>query len=407
MIVIADPELIHHVTVSKNFHKSWTYKNNVSIFGDRSILLVHGEEWRQYRKSFAAGFTPKFLKGMTSTMLDKLERYIKALDEDARSGNVTNMMDRAQKFTSDVIVQIAFGEDWGGDEPHVAREYLDDMLDITNRLGSDVVAKMFGFQLKRRLKDLEEKLNRVMEEIIDRRLEQSEDTSNKCRDVCSLAIDSMKQSDGTLTKEDRTVVMHQLKSFYFAGHDTTANLISWAGWLLSQHIQVLEKLRDELSQNNIFNNRDDRPTYEDLQSCEYLDAVVKEVLRLYPPAASARYTSNLNETWNGYTIGGAVLYVNCYVAHRLPQYWDRPDDFLPERFVGVSPETYNHKYIPFLKGPRDCLGKYFALLEAKLAISALAQRYDMTCVDLKESVGYRLTSHPLGGAQVRLELRKE
>jgi cytochrome P450 len=95
------------------------------------------------------------------------------------------------------------------------------------------------------------------------------------------------------------------------------------------------------------------------------------------------------------------------VMHRLPQYWDRPDEFVPERFVGVDPRTYSHKYLPFLKGSRDCLGKYFAILEAILAIAALVQRYDMTCMDPNEKLGFRQTSHPYGGAQTQLKLREK
>jgi cytochrome P450 len=182
-------------------------------------------------------------------------------------------------------------------------------------------------------------------------------------------------------------------------------------WLLSQHPQALETLRNELERANIFTTttpndiRSGPITYEELQNCEYLDAVFKETLRLYPPAASARYTADLNETWKGYTLGGAILYVNCYVLHRLPQNWDRPDDFLPERFVGVAPQSYAHKFLPFSKGSRDCLGKYFAILEAKLAIARLAQRYDMTCINPDEPLGYRQTAYPMEGAKLRLSLR--
>lgn len=402
MICVADPKLIKHVTISKNFDKSWTYRNNLPIFGKHSIVVAHGETWKRHRKTFSPGFTPNFLKDMVSVICDKMERYMKALDGDVQQNLPTDMMERAQTFTSDVIVQIAFGEDWGGDTPHAARGYMTDIATITNRLGNDIKAKLFGFGIRSQLRDLESKLNEVMEHVLDRRLKEDKEASS---DVCSLAIEAMKQKDGTLTPEDREIIIHQLKTFYFAGHDTTATTIAWAGWLLSQHPKVLSKLRDELASKRILITCGQRPTYQELQNCEYLDAVVKEVLRLYPPAGSARYTSDLNETWNGYTIGGAVLYVNCYVTHRLPQYWDRPDDFVPERFVGVAPETYSHKYIPFLKGPRDCLGRYFALLEAKLAIAALAQRYNMTCVDPKEMLGSCLTARPRGGAKVLLKVR--
>jgi len=77
--------------------------------------------------------------------------------------------------------------------------------------------------------------------------------------------------------------------------------------------------------------------------------------------------------------------------HRLPQYWEQPNEFLPDRFVGVSPESYANKYLPFSKGKRDCLGKYFATVEAKLAIAALVQRYDLRCFDEDEKIGYRIT----------------
>jgi cytochrome P450 len=137
-----------------------------------------------------------------------------------------------------------------------------------------------------------------------------------------------------------------------------------------------------------------------------LDAVIKETLRLYPPASTARYVANPEESYNGqYKLGGAVLYINPYVMHRLPQYWENPNDFLPDRFVGLKPEMYSHKFLPFSKGKRDCLGKYFAMIEAKLAVAALVQRYDMKCQNVDEKIGTRITSYPMGGAKVYLALR--
>jgi cytochrome P450 len=417
MICVADPELIKYITITKNYNKSWTYKANTPLLGDRAIVLVHGEEWKRHRKTFAPGFTTTFLKDMVSVMCDKLDRFTACIDQDILTlQQPTNMMDRAQTFTSDVIVQIAFGEDWGGDEPHDARAYITELTDLLVAFDQNIFLKFFGFAARRRIKELETKLDQVLLHVLDQRVkqlkeEEKQNSTNEGRtysNVCTLAIDSMlkERPDGVLTEEDRTVILHQLKTFYFAGHDTTATTISWAVWLLSQHPEKLQKLRTELKERNIFNTPDQRPTYAQLQDCEYLDAVIKESLRLYPPAASARYVADPQESWNGMKLGGAVLYVNCYVTHRLPLYWDRPDDFWPERFVGVPSEEYAHKFIPFLKGPRDCLGKYFALLEAKLGVAALAQRYDMTCVDPNEIIGYRLTAYPRGGARVQMAMRK-
>ena len=445
LMVIADPEWIHHISVTKNINKSWTYQGIAHIVGPKSIVCMKNhpssQQWKVWRKTFTPGFMPTFLKTCVDTMCSKiLDRYLPLLDQDAMKskesmGIETNMMIHAQTFTSDVLVDIGFGEDWfpngygnGADNVHPCREWINQVSTLTIKIQNDPKTTLFGFKEKRLRKEYVEKVENAMNDILDRRLESyknSGDAKTKKRDICSLAVESImkekgnddgdKQDDVTLlSKHDRDFVVDQMKTFYFAGHDTTATTIAWAGWLLSQHPDVVTKLRDELAKAKIFVNLGSRvesisnyknPTYEEIQNCEYLDAVVKETLRLYPPASSARYTPDLNETYKGYTIGGAVLYLDVYVMHRLSQYWgDDCDEFKPERFVGVDPATYAHKYLPFLKGPRDCLGKYFAYLEAKLAIAALVQRYDMSCVNPNETLGFSNTMHPYGGAKLRLKL---
>merc|ERR1711966_611236 len=149
--------------------------------------------------------------------------------------------------------------------------------------------------------------------------------------------------------------------------------------------QTLEKVRDELKENGIWTDPKTSPTYEQLQKCEYLHAVIRETLRLYPP--------------------GSVLMVNAYCMHRHPDLWIEPEVFRPERMIDGSEGDVNAKLMYFAKGPRDCLGKYFAMLEAKLAISALVSKYDLQCVDPNEQIAYNLTNVPANGAKVRFTPR--
>ncbi|KAG7374640.1 cytochrome P450 [Nitzschia inconspicua] len=450
MIIVADPDIIHHITVSKNYHKSWTYK--FLIFGPQSIVRTHGDEWLVQRKTFVFGFTPTYLKDMVTTMCSKLERYLKVLDQDATNARTpaSDMLHRAQIFTSDVIVQVALGEDWGDsyDEksdflenignPYLAgfgnkqtsklmeaRSWLNEMAFLSNALMSHPLTYIFGFAERQRLKELTKQVNELFGDVLERRLNEFKTDEGKMdvpagKDICSLAIATMKKGSGgktfSLTPEEKINVIEQLKTFYFAGNDTTATTIAWASWLLSQHPEVMTKLRKELDQKNIFKGfKNDNaieglakngPTYDQLNDCPYLDAVIKETLRLYPPASTGRYVADPEESYNNqYKLGGAVLYVNPFIMHRLPQYWENPNDFQPDRFVGLTSDMYSHKFLPFSKGKRDCLGKYFAMIEAKLAVAALVQRYDMTCYDEKETVGTRITSYPIGGAKVYLTLR--
>jgi cytochrome P450 len=165
--------------------------------------------------------------------------------------------------------------------------------------------------------------------------------------------------------------------------------------LLSQHNDILQKVRAELISQNVTTN----PTYEQLQACTYLEAVIKETLRLYPPAGMARYTPDVSETYGGYTIGGAVLYVYPYLLHRQESLWERASDFYPERWR--EQDSFPQTFVSFSRGPRDCLGKYFALLEAKVAVSAIVQRYEMECINPNDTLCYKVTFCPRDGAKVR------
>jgi len=181
-------------------------------------------------------------------------------------------------------------------------------------------------------------------------------------------------------------------------------------WELSQHPEALTTLRTELKEHGVWTSNDfsssNAPSYDQLQKCVFLEGVVKEALRLYPPASGlSRKCEDDYESHNGMRIGGAILIVSVYVMHRHPDLWKYPDEFLPQRFIDSSEGDIILKYLPFSKGKRDCIGKYFALLEAKLAISALVMRYDLECDDPTDYMEQVLTNLPRRGAKVRFRPR--
>lgn len=408
MIIIADPELARHVLVKKNYPKSKLYEGLSPILGSKSMVsMSNGKEWAGMRKAFHRGFQPDFLKKVIGVMTEKLTRFTEAIDDDINRNQATNVLERSQAFTADVIVSAAFGEDWG-DDKHPARTLEDEICRLYSILALNPLRHLFDFKTHRKMNQTGVMLEREMRKILDRRLANSTDNEESSKDICSLAIAHMKKvSGGSLTKEDKECIVDQLKTFYFAGHDTTATTIAWVMWELSQHSDSLVRVRDELQEKSIWNDPKVLPSYEDLQTCEYLDAVIKEVLRLYPPASSlTRQNPDPNETYNGYLIGGgATLKVSTYIMGRHPDLWKEPDKFRPERMIDGSEGDVSAKLLPFSKGPRDCIGKYFALLEAKLAISVLVTRYDLQCVDPDDHLQYHLTNVPRGGAKVRFTSR--
>ena len=440
MIIVGNPDLANYITVTKNFQKGFSYRAWLPIIGNQSLIILEGSEWKAKRRAFNPGFGPAFLKDMVAVMAEKMHRFLSCIDQDIEDNAITNTLARAQTFTSDVIVSIGFGEDWGGSNPHDARLWLTDLLKLLIKRSTSAQQIIFGFSLNRKVKELEHKLDNEMRKILELRLRAG--VSPNSRDICSLGINELRQPDGSLLESDKVSICHQMKTFYFAGHvsphecaccfcfcfsarremvsnlstpdstslsfklqDTTATLISWAVWTLSQHPDKLQKLRAELKSNKIWLSAELPPTYDQLMECIYLDAILKECLRLYPPAGSARFTSDLNESFDGYCIGGAVLYLAPYTIHRNPRIWKQPNDFLPERFLDGSEGDVSNKFIPFMRGPRDCIGKYFAMLEGKLAISAIVSFYNLECVNPNDAPGMQLTLVPRDGAKIKFSRR--
>jgi cytochrome P450 len=418
VVVISDPALLKRVAVTKNRPKSPTYKLFESIVGRRSMLVLSGQEWAVHRKGFNPGFTTAFIRETVTVMVDKLRRFVHVIDRDADAGVVTALHAASQTFTSDVIVSLAFGEDWGGTEVHPARAYITEMTALLEGIVIKPFQRMLGKVGLGNLRQVRRSsvlLDREMRAILERRLNSSntnsKDANGSAKDICSLAIKTLQgeRPSGSLTEEDKSSIVDQLKTFYFAGHDTTSIIITWAIWLLSQHPIILQKVRDELQEHGIWNDNVEtsHPSYDDLQKCSYLEAVLKETLRLYPPAGIvSRWGDDPDETYEGYRIGGAVQMLAIYTMHHNPKLWTNPNEFRPERFLDGSEQGLTDKFVPFSRGPRDCIGKYFAMLEAKLAISCLAVRYDFECVNPNETVAARITYVPRHGGMVAFRRRR-
>jgi len=430
-IVVGDAEVARHVLTSKNFHKSPTYKGMIPLIGKKSLVATEGKEWASQRRLYNPGFSPDFLRNVVSTILHKCNRFIAKCDEDIENNAPTDTLDRAVDLTLDVIAAVAFGEDWGVCDPsstvgiHTHRT-IRDLTEVVGENMSNPLKRYFNLRNMWKTWRLSVALDRDMQSLVRRRLEKfllSPDIVRKQEDILSLTLSSVLHSKKTLDpngsisfgRDDMENMTSQLKTFYFAGHDTTATTIAWAYWLLVQHPKSLERAREEVVsslgkywvEDAVLGKKLRTTTYEKLQQCEYLDAVARETLRLFPPAASTRYAVDSNANAEGFLLGHSIVHLNVYAIQRDPDIWEEPNKFMPERFLGEDGKkrAASFSFLPFSKGSRDCIGKYFALLETKIALAALMCRYDGTAVDANEVYTARLTSIPMGGCKVKLQRR--
>jgi cytochrome P450 len=202
-----------------------------------------------------------------------------------------------------------------------------------------------------------------------------------------------------------SLIRDQLLTMLIAGHDTSTAMLSWALYLLGRHPEVMAMAQAEIDQVLAH----DQPNNENMEQLPYLDQVIKETLRLYPPIHVSNRQAAEDVIINGYQIpaGTRVMY-SIYLAHRDPKYWSDPADFRPERFqLGNTTEKQPpFTYLPFGGGPRNCIGAAFAQIEARVVVSRILQRFSLELLNQNVHTHMGATLEPRPGVKMRVTHRE-
>jgi cytochrome P450 len=200
------------------------------------------------------------------------------------------------------------------------------------------------------------------------------------------------------------LIRDQLLTILIAGHDTSTALLSWALVLLGRHPKVKERASQEV--RSVLGDRP--PAFEDLSKLEFLDQVINETLRLYPPIHVGMRTAAIDLEFQGYRIpaGSRIMY-SIYLTHHSPRYWDEPESFRPDRFAPQNRlDQPPYAFVPFGGGPRNCLGMAFAQVEVKVVLARLLQCFDFVLQPGKISAHMGATLEPRPGVWLTLSRRK-
>ena len=172
---------------------------------------------------------------------------------------------------------------------------------------------------------------------------------------------------------DDTQLRNETITFLLAGHETTANALTWTFYLISRHPEVERRLLAEIT--TILQGR--TPVLEDVPKLSYTRKVIQESMRLYPPIWIIERRVIEEDVIAGYTLPAAsAVVISPYALHRHPAFWERPEEFDPSRFDSPPPAAY----IPFGAGPRSCIGSEFAMLEAQLITAMVMQAFQLRLV---------------------------
>lgn len=367
--VVNEPELIREVLVVKNtsFMKGRGLQRAKAFLGE-GLLTSEGELHRRQRRLSTPAFHRERIMGYGRTMVD----YATRMSNRWRDGETIDARGQMAQLTLAIAAKTLFDADVEGeaDEIGVALTQILSRFDITY-LAFDFMNKL-PFPSTIRFNRARTRLDETMYRIIDQRRRSGEDRG----DLMSMLLLAQDEEGGGGGMSD-TQVRDEAMTLMLAGHETTANALTWTWYLLSQHPEIEARLHQEIGS---------RPVGpEDVPNLRYTEMVFAESMRLYPPAWVIGRMALQDVEIGGFTIPrGSIAIVSPYLMHHHPRYFPDPDVFDPTRFTPEAKASRpKFAYFPFGGGPRVCIGEGFAWMEGVLLIATLAQRWRMRSVSEK------------------------
>jgi cytochrome P450/ubiquinone/menaquinone biosynthesis C-methylase UbiE len=394
--LVTSPESIKRVLAAdhRGFVKGQSMQESKRVLGE-GLLTSEGHLHHRQRRLLQPAFHARRVADYSATMVDVIERATTSWE----AGQTRDVHREMSELTIRVVSETLFSTDLERDAGEIV-EALGFAVSMIGRLtlpGAQLWERL-PFPSSRRFARALARLDRATEEILERRRANGGDGD----DVLALLLAAQAEGNGAGLSDRQ--VRDETITLLLAGHETTANLLSWTWFLLSQHPEVESRLHDEL--DDVLGGR--VPTVDDLPRLVYTGMILNEAMRLYPPVWAMGRRAIHDYELDGYTIpAGSVVALNAYVMHHDPRFYPDPFRFDPERWSDDERRKRpKYAYFPFGGGPRVCLGEGFAWTEARLVLATLAQRWR-----LRLAQGHRviaapvLTLRPEHGLRMVLEAR--
>jgi len=373
VLMLNHPTMIRHVLQDNrlNYEKSKFYDVMRAVLGN-GIFLAEGDEWLSQRRTAARSFQGCQLRRMTAAMQDAVGDLQQRWAPLAARGAVIDLIPEMMRLTLDILMRTLFSLRLDNEYAGIFRALTVVLRDAERRIWAPVSPpRWLPIRRNRELRAALRVLDSFVFDLIEKRKAERARADGVPRESEGDLLDLLLDNRGDRT--DRQVC-DQFQSMILAGHETTANGLSWCFTLLSQHPESLRRLRTELD-----TVLDGRPAgFADLPQLAYTRMVFDETLRLYPPLWTFSRVAVADDSFCGLRVpAGSNVMLNMFAVHRRPELWDNPEGFDPARFDPQRRNGQRFAYFPFSDGPRSCLGERFAILESMIALSGILGRFDL------------------------------
>jgi cytochrome P450 len=370
MFLVAEPAVIRELLIhhgDKMQRDPFVRRVFKRIMGN-GVFIAEGENWRRQRKLVQPAFHAMRIRDYMETMAAYTREMVAAW----RPGQEVVIDDELTRLTLRIIAKTMFDVDLETGTAVIGQLMKEILLVGEAQLKMAMPPPAWlptpgNRRQQRALRAVKE----LLREIIHQRQAAGEDRG----DLLSMLLAARDEEGRPMSEEQ---LLDECVTLFVAGHETTAAALTWSWYLLAQHPGILAQLRQE----TVAALAGAPLTFATLAQTPLLEAVVKETLRLYPPAfAFAR------EVVEPFTAAGyhfprrAVIMFSVYATHRRPDLWPEPEAFKPERFLNRENEVDRYAYLPFGAGSRICLGNSFAMLEAQTILATMVERVNLTPID--------------------------
>lgn len=389
------PDYVHEMLVTKaaSLKKPFFLVSQMDDAVGQGLFTADGELWKRQRKLAQPAFHTKRIVAYGAIMTD----YSQRLMQDWQDGMKLDMEKAMTRLTMQIVTKALFASEVDGETDTLSQA-------MTVILGTINQRNMRAMQIPRWLPTHENRSMRqalsVLDQTIQHFVAERRKSDEDKGDLLKMLMDASDEQGGMSDKQLRD----EVATVFGAGHETTANTLTWTWYLLSQHPEVEAKLHAELAQ--VLGGR--TPSFEDLPQLKYTEQVVKESMRLYPPAFGVSRQATEDLSIGDYAVKREdALLANIWGMHRDERFFKDAEAFKPERFApDAESDIPKYAYLPFGAGPRVCIGNAFAMMEARLVLATIAQKFRFQLApDCRVAPERVFTLRPKYGMQMQVQAR--
>ena len=359
-----DAKLLEYVLQKnqKNYTKSKIQTEEVAKYLGKGLLTSEGEHWKKQRKLIQPAFHKQKIKGLLTTIQEQIRDNYRQLKTNKKFDIFPIFNDLAFQIVAKALFSSTSEKKDIAQLQHITE---DSQRMLVKELRQPYLGWWFSLSGKiQEYKNLTEDARQILKKIV----EQRKNSNARFNDLLDLLLDS-KYEDGSAMEEKQ--LMDEILILFVAGHETTANSLTFTSQLLALHPEWQEQIFKEAKTLN--SNTND--LMEIVGQSKICQQVIEESMRLYPPAYFIDRLNYKTDEYNGIKIKPqSDLLFSIYEIHRHPKLWKNPEEFQPERFENGG-RQYSSQYFPFGAGPRKCIGNNFAMFEMIIAVRELVLNY--------------------------------